>query len=132
MSNRTRMFSDSTKVGEDHIGLVSPLQNQWAASQHLLRIIPDYSKGHPGYLAAFLMTPYGQHQLKAKIYGGVVDELTEDDTKSIWIPSIPLNLQKEIGDRVIDAYKIRDEANELEDQAIAALEALVEGRTPIS
>jgi hypothetical protein len=98
----------------------------------LLRIVPDYIKGHPGYLATFLMTPYGQHQLKAKIYGGVVDELTEADTQSVWIPKLPPDLQAEIGDRVLIAYKKRDEANELEDQAIAAVEALVEGRTPIS
>jgi hypothetical protein len=53
------------------VGLVSSVQDQWAASQHLLRIVPDQSKGHPGYLAAFLTTPYGQHQITAKIYGGV-------------------------------------------------------------
>jgi type I restriction enzyme S subunit len=29
------------------VGLVSPLQDRWAASQHLLRIVPDYIKGHP-------------------------------------------------------------------------------------
>jgi type I restriction enzyme, S subunit len=88
-------------------GLVSPLQDQWAASQHLLRIVPNDKHGHPGYLTAFLMTPFGQHQLTAKIYGGVVDELTEADTQVIRIPRLPPELQAEIGDRVVTAFKKR-------------------------
>ncbi len=107
------------------VGLVSSAQDQWAASQHLLRIIPDKQKGHPGYIAAFLMTPYGQHQLMAKIYGGVVDELTEADTASIWIPDAPLNIQAAIGELVIAAFEKKDQASAIEEAAIAEIEAIL-------
>jgi type I restriction enzyme S subunit len=110
------------------IGLVSSYHDQWAASQHLLRIIPDYSRGHPGYLAAFLMTPYGQHQLRAKTYGGVVDEITADDTAEVRVPYAPPEVQAAIGEKVISAYEKKDEASVVEEAAIKRLEALLEKR----
>jgi type I restriction enzyme S subunit len=110
------------------VGLVSSYQDQWAASQHLLRIVPDYIKGHPGYIAAFLMTPYGQHQIAAKIYGGVVDELTAEDMKAILIPDAPEDVQNNIGNLVVQAYEKRDEANAIEESAIRKLEGILQSR----
>jgi len=98
----------------------------WAATQHILRIVPGQEKGHPGYLATFLATPYGQHQLTAKIYGGVIDELTEADTADIRVPDAPLNIQRAIGEKVVTAYEKKDEANAVEDAAIQHFEHLLE------
>ncbi len=110
------------------IGLVSSYQDKWAASQHLLRIVPDYSKAHPGYIAAFLMTPYGQHQLTAKIYGGVVDELTEEDTEAVWISDAPKDIQTKIGNLVVSAFEKKDKANAIEEAAIFNLEEMLHRR----
>ena len=60
--------------------------NKWAASQHILRVIPDEKKCPSGYLCAFLASPLGQVQLTANIYGAVVDELTEEQAESIVVP----------------------------------------------
>ena len=100
-------------------------QDGWAASQHILRIIPEANITHSGFIATFLSTPFGQHQLKAKIYGGVVDELTAEDTASIFIPNVPYSMQEEIGDLVLKAYQMRDEANDIEDSAILDFENLI-------
>jgi len=108
------------------IGLVSSAQKGWTASEHLLRIIPNKEKGHPGYIAAFLMTPYGQHQLTAKIYGGVVDELTEEDTRAVWTPSAPLEIQAQIGERVVKAFELKDEASAVEESAIRKVEEILQ------
>jgi len=70
-------------------GIVTQAQDGWAASEHMIRVKPDTALIHTGFLAAFLATPFGQHQLKAKIYGGVVDELTEPDTAAILVPDVP-------------------------------------------
>ncbi|MGQ9853872.1 MAG: restriction endonuclease subunit S [Candidatus Oleimicrobiaceae bacterium] len=104
------------------IEIVSSVKDGWTASEHLLRIIPNKERGHPGYIAAFLMTPYGQHQLTAKIYGGVVDELTEEDTRAVWIPNAPLEIQAEIGERVVKAFELKDEASVVEERAIRKVE----------
>jgi len=98
----------------------------WAASQHIERIIPDTNRAHPGYIAAFLMTPYGQHQLTSKVYGGVVDELTEGDTAAVWIPDAPYEVQERIGELVVDAFEKKEEANAIEERTIKQFEQTIE------
>lgn len=71
--------------------------NGWAASEHILRMTPKEHCSHEGYIATFLMSPYGQHQLQSKIYGGVVDELTAEDTARVLIPELPYAEQEKIG-----------------------------------
>ena len=109
------------------IALVPKAIDGWAASQHIERIVPNPERAHPGYLAAFLMTPYAQHQLTSKIYGGVVDELTEDDTAAIWLPDAPLEVQSSIGELVVKAFEKKEQANKIEDEAIAWLERRLQG-----
>jgi type I restriction enzyme, S subunit len=107
------------------VALVPKTLDGWAASQHIERIIPNTQRCHPGYIAAFLMTPYGQHQLTSKIYGGVVDELTAEDTAAIWLPDAPLEVQQRIGTLVVQAFEKKEEANAIEDRAIARLENIL-------
>ena len=104
-------------------------QAGWAASQHILRVIPDPEQYLSGFLWAFLSTDYGQHQLRSKIYGGVVDELTESDMAEVMIPDVPVSLQRHIDDVVRNAYETRDTAQALEEEAIRAVEdAIRNGR----
>ena len=103
-------------------------QDGWAASQHILRIIPRDRVSHPGFLAAFLATSFGQHQLNSKIYGGLVGELTEADTEQVWIPDVPYDEQEVIGNLVVRAFEMRDEANLLEKEAIGELEFAITER----
>ncbi|MCL5611713.1 MAG: restriction endonuclease subunit S [Chloroflexi bacterium] len=108
------------------IGLVSSRRDKWAASQHILRILPDHLKGHPGYIAAFLSTLYGQHQILSKTYGGVIDEITAKDTGKIWIPGTPIKIQEKIGGLVVSAYEKKDEASEVEENAIRQIETILQ------
>jgi type I restriction enzyme, S subunit len=107
------------------VALTTRALDGWAASQHILRIEPREAGARPGYLAAFLMTPYGQHQLKAKIYGGVVDELTDADTGSVLFPDASRDVQDRIDAMVVAAFEMRDRANEIETDAIGRVEALL-------
>ena len=81
---------------------------------------------HSGYLAAFLMNPYGWHQLASKIYGGVVDELTAKDTREVLIPHPPRDVRDEIGDLVVRAFEMRDLAGRVEEEAVAEIEAMIQ------
>ena len=74
----------------------------WAASQHILRIVPDEEKCPAGYLSSFLSSPLGQVQLTANIYGAVVDELTEQQAKSIVVP-LPVSKADKRMVRSVDA-----------------------------
>ncbi|WP_322508127.1 restriction endonuclease subunit S, partial [Anaerolinea sp.] len=110
------------------IGLVSSYKDKWAATDDLVRIVPDHSKGHPGYIAAFLMTPYGQHQLKVRIYGGVIDHLEVPHVESVLVPNPPQDIQTLIGERVVQAFEKKDKASAIEEAAIRKVERLLTNR----
>lgn len=87
----------------------------WAASEHLLRIVPESgAECPPGYLHAFLQSFAGQSQLTSHIYGAVVDELTEDQAKGILVPIARTPAQrsavKKINELGMEALHLRDAA----------------------
>ena len=101
----------------------------WAASQHVLRIIPNEKKCPSGYLYSFLVSPLGRVQLTNRIYGAVVDELTEDQTKSVVVPIAANSAHKKhiaaIYDAVLKAVEARSLAVSLLSAATENIETLV-------
>jgi type I restriction enzyme S subunit len=96
--------------------------NNWIGSDDLLRIISDHQKCHPGFLYSFLDSPYGQLQMIAAVYGAVIGHLEEHHLKNIFIPDVPLNIQSEIGEKVVKAFEYKEEANLIEEKAIKFIE----------
>jgi type I restriction enzyme S subunit len=97
----------------------------WVGSDDLIRVVTDESKLQAGYLVAFLMTPYGYYQLTREIYGGVVDHLEEEHIAAVWLPNAPLEVQRCIGTLVMQAFEKKEEANAIENRAIARLENIL-------
>ncbi len=105
----------------------------WAATQHIARIIPhksnDYSNADEtidaGYLTCFLSSIYGYQQIVSKTYGGVVDELGEDDIKDIIIAKPSPEAQLKIGSLVVEAYELQSVAMEIESETVRTLEHLL-------
>jgi len=93
----------------------------YAASQHILRVIPDESKIDPGYLYAFLSSRYGYEQILRYRHGSVIDEITDKQIEHVLIPCPSPKEQRAIGDKVREAYEKRAEAIRLEDEAQAIL-----------
>ena len=107
------------------LSIVRKYWDGWTATNHLLRIIPDEHKIHPGYLTAFLLSIYGQVQFQRLIYGGVVDEIGEAGelfNNILILKPKNKDIEDKIGTLVFDAYDARDEANQIEDEAIELLE----------
>jgi len=107
------------------LSLVRDYWNGWTATNHLLRIIPNESEIHPGYLTAFLLSIYGQVQFQRLIYGGVVDEIGEagelfDDI--LILKTKNKDIENKIGNFTFEAYDKRDKANQIENEAIEMLE----------
>ena len=116
------LMTRSGTVGR--IGIVSKELEGWAASEHVFRILLN-QEVNPAYIAAFLDSPYGEYQIKGKIYGAVVDEIGEHDTSLIEEINIVLparDIQDKIGNLFFEAYDKRDKANRLEDKAVNLLE----------
>ncbi len=116
------LMTRSGTVGR--IGIVRNGWENWAASEHVLRIIIK-SGIHPGYITAFLSSPYGEYQIKGKIYGAVVNEIGEQDTSHIEDINIvlpPKNIRDKIGNLVFEAYDKRDKSNQIEKETIQLFE----------
>lgn len=97
------------------VTLTPPSWDGWAASEHLLRIVPREDDVCPaGYLYAFLQSFAGQAQLTSQVYGAVVDELTEDQTRAVLVPVARTVAQREavkrINDDALEALRLRDAA----------------------
>lgn len=98
-------------------GIVSTVPEDWegyAASEHIIRIIPNSKKLHPGYLYGYLRSEIGQSLLKGGIFGSVIDEIN-----CSYIASIPvlhpkdLSQAEEIGKKFYQADLFRTEASRL-------------------
>ena len=89
----------------------------WAASEHIIRIVPNEAKCLAGYLCSFLASRFGQVQLNANVHGAVVDELTDEQVSNILVP-VP-DKKKDI-ERVGGIDEGMKEAIALKSRAVAA------------
>jgi len=103
-------------VGETH--------EPYFLDNHLIRLIPNEYQ-FPGYIFSYLSTDIGQKYLKRGQYGAVVKEIDPRQVGPIPIPMIPKKTQEKIHDKIVKASKLRDEANRLEEEAIAEVEASI-------
>jgi len=90
---------------------------KYAASQHILRIVPNSEKIDPGYLFAFLSSPYGYEQICRFRHGSVIDEITDKQIEKVLVPCPSRTEQETVGDMVRLAYEKRADAIRLEDEA---------------
>jgi type I restriction enzyme S subunit len=99
----------------------------WVGTHDLIRIV--YADNFdPGYLFAFLSSPYGYYQAIRYKHGAVIDHITPDQIAEIVVP-VPETLQmKEIGDLVRKAYDLRAEAIQIEDEAQKILTEALTGK----
>ena len=98
------------------VAIAPPSWDEWAASQHILRIVPEPSSPCPaGYIYAYLSSEIGQAQLTSRIYGAVVDEITEEQAQSVLIP-VPTTTEQEEIVKAID--RTAQESVRAKDQAV--------------
>lgn len=112
------------------VTIVPPSWDCWAASQHILRIVPDTAGPCPaGYIYAYLCSELGQAQLTSRIYGAVVDEITEEQAQSVLIP-VPKTVREKKMVANIDlaakeAVLAKDHAVRLAEQSVARIGSLI-------
>jgi type I restriction enzyme S subunit len=99
----------------------------WVGTHDLIRIVCS-KNFDSGYIFAFLNSPYGYHQVIRYKHGAVIDHLTPGQVSEIIIP-IPDKVKiKEIGDLVRQAYDLRAEAINIEDEAQKILTEALTGK----
>ncbi len=114
------LITRSGTVGR--VTLCPPEWDSWAASEHIIRIVPDEKKCLAGYLCSFLASPLGQVQLSASIHGAVVDELTDEQVRNVLVP---LPQKKPDRDLVRSIDEGMKRATTLKSQAVVATQTSV-------
>jgi len=108
------------------IGIVTSRMAGWAGSNNIARVTYGNNNCRNGFLAAFLSTPYGFYQLTREIYGGVVDHIEAPHIASVLVPNPPKEVQVSIGERVVEAFELKDEASAVEERAIRKVEEILQ------
>jgi type I restriction enzyme, S subunit len=79
-----------------------------------------------GYLYAYLSSRIGKALVSKDHYGGVVDHIEAHHVKEIPVHDIGADRMVRINEKIVKVWKPREEALELENEAIRDLEILLE------
>ena len=109
------------------VALVPRHWENWAASQHIIRVIPACEE-IAGFLSVFLSTDYGRELITRNTYGAVVDEITDYHVRAVPVPLLSdRSVQSRINALALEANERRFEAYQLERQALSIMNSEVLG-----
>lgn len=102
------------------VQIIPAYMRGWAANQHAIRVVGTTDE-MSGYLYAWFSSEYGQALISRYSYGSVILELDRFMVAEIPVPMLPDSKRHAIAQLVLDANRLRDEAWNLEQQALQAL-----------
>lgn len=129
ISGRTRTDIDALRVKKGQVLLTcsgtigncayvrNTLDNQ-IFSHDLLRIEPTE---HSGFVYAYLRSKTGSNIITTNNYGAVIKHIEPHHLDNVPVPDPPPILKLEIHNLIEDSFRLRDESNDLMDEAQAAL-----------
>jgi type I restriction enzyme S subunit len=100
----------------------------WTASEHATRFLAS-NDINAGYLYAWLASDYGYCLMTRCSYGSVILEVDKEMFSSVHIPLPEPATRNEIGDLVLKANQLRDQAWRNEQEAISKLEKLISSKS---
>lgn len=106
------------------VQIIPAYMAKWTASEHATRFLAAEDM-NPGYLYAWLASDYGYCLITRNSYGSVILEVDKDMFSSIPIPLPELSVRNEIGNLVLKANQLRDQAWRNEQDAITRLESWI-------
>ena len=74
-----------------------------------------------GYVYAFLKSKVGNLILRTNGYGSVITHIEPGHLEEITVPNAPIELRKRVNDLIVRSYALRDESNEMIDEATQLL-----------
>lgn len=104
--------------GVGRCALVTKRLERYFLTHDLLRVIPVVPAG---YLYAFLSSCVGQTLMGKEQYGGTITHLEPYHLRRIPVPLLPEEKQWALHQQITEAYRLRDEANDLLDEAESLL-----------
>ncbi len=98
------------------VAYVSRTMDNMIFSHDLLRIDCNNAE-YAGYLYTYFKSHIGNKILLTNSYGAVITHIEPEHLATVPIPDAPDALKKRIHDLIVASYELRDESNELLDQA---------------
>ncbi|MET7283308.1 hypothetical protein ABZS29_34095 [Kribbella sp. NPDC005582] len=127
----TILIASQGTLGENEVFcralMVYGAWKEHAYTQHFLRVISGDDRVSGAYLYAFLRSEVAFRLLRSMSVGGKQQDIHAHLRREIPIPMAPVADRDRIAETVRQAYRDRDQADVLEDEALALLTAAVEG-----
>ncbi|WP_374409302.1 hypothetical protein [Hydrogenophaga sp.] len=102
------------------VQIVPAYMEGWGASQDAIRV-EGSSDEWAGFIFAWLASEYGQSLVLRHQYGSVITHLDREMLGSVPVPILPDAERKSIATLVLEANRLRDEAWQLEQEALKRL-----------
>jgi len=113
------------------VGLWSFKRNNFYLGGDIVKFQPN-DKFNPYYIQAFLLSDFGQIQIKRNITGATNKHLSPDDVEKIRIPIAPIDIQKriaiEVKSHIEQAKRLETEANSIIENARQEVETIILGK----
>lgn len=110
------------------VQIIPAYMASWTANQHANRLLAADDM-NAGYLYAWLASDYGYSLITRHSYGSVILEFDRFMLASVQILLPKASIRDEIGNLVLKANQLRDQAWRNEQQAISKLESLIAGKS---
>ena len=118
VKNGQVLMTCSGTIGK--VAYVSRTMDDMIFSHDLLRI-DCVNPDHAGYLYTYFKSQIGNKILLTNSYGAVITHIEPEHLATVPIPDAPDTLKKRIHDLIVASYELRDESNDLLDEAQALL-----------
>ena len=118
LKKNTLLLTRSGTIGM--VSLVSKTAEGKVYSDDVIRV--QFKEEYDlGFVYAFLKTKTGNKILTTNGYGAVITHIEPEHLATVPIPDAPAMLKKKIHDLIVRSYDLRDESNDLIDEATALL-----------
>jgi type I restriction enzyme S subunit len=107
------------------VQIIPRYMGEWTANQHAHRLVAA-DRMNPGYVYAWLASDYGQLLVTRQSYGSVIFEIDREMLGSVAIPMPEADVRDEIGNLVLEANRLRDQAWRKEQDAIQQVNGLAD------
>lgn len=121
LSENMILVTRSGTIGK--VVLVPKYWQDWAASEHLLRVKP-VNDDVAGYLAVWLKSPWALPLIQRHTYGSVIFEIDQYHLSEVSVPIVDSETISQINQLALEANALRTEAFEKEQEALAMFERI--------
>lgn len=102
-----------------------PDMEDYACSEHVLRVVPDAEKIPPGYLYAYLSSKFGVPIVVGGTYGAIIQHIEPEHIANLPVPRLGKKIEATAHELIDEAAQLRDEAAAAQREAITRVQGLL-------